>query len=283
MHHLFKFLILIFLFSSCKKEFHFCKDEITETDASGNYVGNINPDDWQLKPIGEANEFDKIIIDKYRISYRNVYDFLKLEYEEDIKPSVIFESKDFWVNDFKNYEGSPWFSPFLSVGKYETTNFETSIKPEITETVYPFIDVSINEVLSEPIKKLKECGFYEVLQRKYPEEEKQQSIIATLFRIHFKSTKIRYTIITVGTQYYNFCSEIGLISHLEKTESKCGIEICKILNNFSKSNDENLNEMKVKNFENNHTNRSNSLSSYYPFSDASNKKVKTIFKELNLI
>ena len=75
MHHLFKFLILIFLFSSCKKEFHFCKDEITETDASGNYVGNINPDDWQLKPIGEANEFDKNVFSQllYGDSTRDIY------------------------------------------------------------------------------------------------------------------------------------------------------------------------------------------------------------------
>lgn len=231
----------------------------------------------------KANEFDKIIIDKYRVSYRGVYDSLKREYEKDIEPAVVFRLNDFWENDYKSNGESPWNNPFLGFGKNKTTNFETSIKPEITETVNPFIDASINEILSEPIKKLIKCGFYKVLQTKYPEEEKQQSIIATLFRIHLKSTKIRYSIITVGTQYYNFCFEIGLISYLEKTEFKSGVEIAKILNGFSKSNDENLNELKVKNFENNHTNRSNSLSSYYPFSDGSNKQVKTIFMQLNLV
>ncbi|MBK9634897.1 MAG: hypothetical protein IPO64_10405 [Bacteroidetes bacterium] len=75
MQHLFKFLILVVLFSSCKKEFHFSKDEITETDASGNLVGNINPNDWLLKPLSEANEFDKNVFSQLLIgdSTRDVY------------------------------------------------------------------------------------------------------------------------------------------------------------------------------------------------------------------
>ena len=62
MQHLFKFLILVVLFSSCKKEFHFSKDEITETDASGNLVGNINPNDWKLKSISDLTDFEKKVL-----------------------------------------------------------------------------------------------------------------------------------------------------------------------------------------------------------------------------
>ena len=62
MQNLFKFLILVVLFSSCKKEFHFSKDEITETDASGNLVGNINPNDWKLKSISDLTDFEKKVL-----------------------------------------------------------------------------------------------------------------------------------------------------------------------------------------------------------------------------
>jgi hypothetical protein len=231
----------------------------------------------------KANDFDKIIIDKYRVSYRRVYDSLKREHEKDIEPVVVFRLNDFWENDYKSNDESPWNSPFLGFGKNKTTNFETNIKTEITEAVSPFIDVSINEILSEPIKKLTECGFYKVFQTKYPEEEKQQSIIATIFRIHLKSTPIKYDIITTGTHYYNFCSKIGLISHLGKNEFKNGLEIARLLNNFSKSNDKDLKEIKIKTFQNYHTNRENPKSQYYPFSDGSNIKVNTILMKLNLI
>ena len=96
------------------------------------------------------------------------------------------------------------------------------------------MDVSINEILSEPIKKLTECGFYKVLQTKYPDEEKQQSIIATLFRIYLNQKKSPpYHIIDKATNYYNFCSNIGLIDFLEKDKKKTGLEIATLLNDFS--------------------------------------------------
>lgn len=243
----------------------------------------------------KANEFDKILINRFTVSYRNVYDSLKAEHEQDIVPVIIFKSEHFKIiddlkktvitNEINDKNKQPefnyfdnWLSPNPKIKSYREGILRNFTK-EIEEKKMTYNEV--NEFLSEPIKMLTDCNFYEVLQYKYPEKEKQQSIIATIFRVHLKSNK--YDIITTGTHYYNFCSKIGLINHLEKNEFKSGVEIARLLNVFSKNEDENLTEITVKSLENNHTNREKSKSQYYPFSDGSNKKVNTILMKLNLI
>lgn len=230
----------------------------------------------------KANDFDKIIIDKYRISFRRVYDSLKREHEKDIEPVVVFRFNDFWENDYKSNGDSPWNNQFFGLGTGKTTNFEPIIKPEIAETVNLFKDVSINDILSEPIKKLTECGFYEVLQKIYPNENHQKSIIAVIFSIELNQPNLHpYFIIDTATHYYNFCSKIGLIKHL--MENKTGLQIATMLNSFSNYTKSELAEMKIKTFENNHTNKDIPTSSYYPFSKRSNIKVKRIFSQLNIV
>ncbi|RTY89801.1 hypothetical protein EKM01_13510, partial [Flavobacterium sp. RSP46] len=166
-----------------------------------------------LKSILEkANKFDEILINRFIVSYRNVYDSLKVEHEQDIVPVIIFKSEHFkTIDDFEktknkdeaisrtkqpelNYIDSclnP--SPLIKSYREGILSDFTSEKNEKKMTCN-----DVNEFLSEPIKKLTECGFYKALQTKYPEEEKQQSIIATIFRVHLKSTHIKYDIITVG-------------------------------------------------------------------------------------
>lgn len=254
-------------------------------------VESLDSSSQYLKSIQKtANEFDKILINRFIISYRKVHDSLKDEHEQDILPAKIFTSsnfKDITTNEHTDKNKQPefnylesWLNPSSIAKSYRESIFRNFTK-EIDEKKIIYNDV--DEFLSEPIKKLSDCNFYEVLQNKYPEKEKQQSIIATLFRIHLKSNNIKYDIITVGTQYYNFCHKIGLINHLEKNEKKAGVEIARLLNDFSKRNDKNLTEIKVKSIENNHTNKENPKSQYYPFTDGNNKKVNTILIKLNLI
>lgn len=244
-----------------------------------------------------ANEFDKILINKFIVSYRNVYDSLKVEHEQDILPAIIFNSEHFKIinnlkkpkdtNEVVNQDKqrelnylNMYLKPNPKMKSYRESIFRNFMN-EKEEKKMTYNEV--NEFLSQPIKKLTDCGFYKVLQNKYPEVEKQQSIIATLFRTHLKSTNIKYDIITVGTHYYNFCDKIGLINHLEKTELKSGTDIAKLLNYFSTNNDINLKELNIKNFENNHTYRGNLKSGFNPFTDLSNKKVTIILMKLNLI
>jgi len=54
----FIFLLLLLSFASCKKT-NFCLKDITETDANGNYIGNIDKSDWQLVPYDQLSEADK--------------------------------------------------------------------------------------------------------------------------------------------------------------------------------------------------------------------------------
>lgn len=240
-----------------------------------------------------ANEFDKILIKNFIASYVKTYELLKSDYEKNISRTDVFNMKpqqNLKIETF-NYlqdKTTPLMN-FINLGIYRNIkkNKDTHYPSEKITTDY-FIEAynanfSVEDILSNPIKKLNECGFYKVLQNKYPEKEKQQSIISTIFRTHLKSTSIKYDIITIGTQYYNFCSKIGLIKHLEETEFKDGVEIAKLLNDFSKSKDENLDEITVKTIQNNHSNRNNPKSNYYPFSDGSNKKVNVILTKLNLI
>lgn len=66
-------VILFFLasLSACKKEYHFKKDDITERDSNGNLTGNINPEDWQLKPLSEADEFTQMIFNQIPIHFED--------------------------------------------------------------------------------------------------------------------------------------------------------------------------------------------------------------------
>lgn len=57
-------LFTILVTTSCKKEFHFKNNEITERDAQGNLVGNINTNDWVLKKVADASDFDRDVFNK---------------------------------------------------------------------------------------------------------------------------------------------------------------------------------------------------------------------------
>lgn len=62
-----KLLILLFFFislTSCKKEYHFSKNDITQRDSNGNITGNINPEDWHLKPLSDADVFTQSVFNK---------------------------------------------------------------------------------------------------------------------------------------------------------------------------------------------------------------------------
>lgn len=63
-----KKIIIIFFFlasiTACKKDYHFSKDDITVRDSNGNLSGNFNPEDWQLKPLSEADEFTQMVFNK---------------------------------------------------------------------------------------------------------------------------------------------------------------------------------------------------------------------------
>ncbi|AYN05489.1 hypothetical protein [Flavobacterium sp. 140616W15] len=232
---------------------------------------------WEKSNLDLLNRFDEN--DFVIVSYKSIKHNTLITEVMD----VVYERKESFIEKIKKE-----FS-FYYVEEYHETEFSRNLKKlDInlkTDLILKFKTEATSkaEFLSEAIEKLTECGFYKVLQEKYPEVEKQQSIVATIFRIHLKSTDIKYDIITVATQYYNFCFKIGLISHLAETEFKTGSEIAKLLNCFSKSNCEDVTEMKIKTFENNHTNRNNVQSSYYPFKERTNKNVNTILMKLNLI
>jgi hypothetical protein len=231
--------------------------------------------------------FEKLIYMKngYIETYNKVYDlyshyitnFTKVDFREKTIDEMEFNinTKQMEVNYLNHYTNP---NP-LSVRWKESVYREMRKEKEDKLSTYD----EVNEFLSEPIKKLKDCGFYQVLQNKYPEVEKQQSIIATVFRTHLNNTNIKYNIINVQTQYYNFCTKIGLIEHLEKTKLKSAVEIAKLLNTFSVNNNKDLKVFTVKSFQNNITNRDISNSSYFPFTDGCNKTVNTILLQLNLI
>ncbi len=111
------------------------KEELDNNNNHIKFVKKLREDknslvlSWKnLKSVLEkANDFDKIIIDKYRISYRKVYDSLKREYEKDIEV-VIFRFNDFWENDYRNYGENPWNSPFLGFGNNPVLNKISSYK-----------------------------------------------------------------------------------------------------------------------------------------------------------
>ncbi len=70
------FAILIILSSiSCKKEKQqFNLDEITETDTSGNIIGNINPSNWTIHSFSDADDFDKSVFNFYETRYQRLSD-----------------------------------------------------------------------------------------------------------------------------------------------------------------------------------------------------------------
>jgi len=86
-------LIASILCFSCKKinleKYHFTTDEITETDSLGNLVGHIQQGDWQLKPIAQANDFDKDV-------FSNVYE---LSEKARNNPNTLEDS----IYDFRRY------------------------------------------------------------------------------------------------------------------------------------------------------------------------------------
>lgn len=274
-------------------------------------VENLVLSSENLKSILEkANEFDKILINRFIVSYRNAYDSLRIEHEQDILPTVIFKLDHFkTINDLEKPINT---NEFLNknnqkehVGLFGNSNHielanlyienekqsKDSISANDVSGVEHLINKylknktpnSIDDILSEPIAKLTECGFYEVLQKIYPNENHQKSIIAVVFRIELNQPNLHpYFIIDTATHYYNFCSKIGLIKHLVENKMKTGLQIATILNSFSNYTKSELAEMKIKTFENNHTNKDAVSSSYYPFSKKSIAKVNTIFSQLNL-
>ncbi|MCB0508948.1 MAG: hypothetical protein KDD21_11680 [Bacteroidetes bacterium] len=64
-------LIFIPLVISCKKEYHFNVNQITETDINGTLIGNVNINDWKLHKFSDATDFDKTIFNKFEQSQSN--------------------------------------------------------------------------------------------------------------------------------------------------------------------------------------------------------------------
>lgn len=65
---LFYTTIIVAIFCGCKKndlkpidwtKYYFNLDEITQRDSVGNLIGTVKTNDWTLKPISQATDFDK--------------------------------------------------------------------------------------------------------------------------------------------------------------------------------------------------------------------------------
>lgn len=76
--------IVLFSFFSCAKE-KFDISTITETDNGGNYIGNIDEDDWNLYSYNNLTENDKnLILNEFSENYNQhdltiPYEYLKLD------------------------------------------------------------------------------------------------------------------------------------------------------------------------------------------------------------
>ena len=72
-----KYIIILisFIFAlSCKKDNHFNKSDITETDSNGNYISNINNNDWKLNQFSLATNFDKSVFNNFEKMQQRLLD-----------------------------------------------------------------------------------------------------------------------------------------------------------------------------------------------------------------
>nr|WP_309755540.1 hypothetical protein [Flavobacterium sp.] len=283
-----------------------------------NYVDFLNKnndllliieDEWQKKEVDLIKMIDAFIENNYS-STGNIKHFINKNICDKLELSITKIKLNFDEDDnftflalpdiFYRYKINPEISEIMKfvldrilnfykvvIVKYSAffneTEFSKHIKGITINNQNEVEDklLSLSEIISVQTKKLINYNFYDVLKNRYPNEQNQESIIATIFRLCLNQYNIKYHIIDTATHYYNFCYKIGLIEHLE-SQSKTGLEIATILHNFSTVQDESLKVMTIKTFENNYTNRANPKSTYYPFSNKSEIKLKTILKQLNL-